>query len=413
MNEQGTKSATLSVGRSRNGTGYVRQRADGRWEGQYYYEGERKSCYGQTEEECQGKLHVILGKIYTSTYVNTSLMPFYAYLHIWHRDYTDVRPSTHRNYETYIERHIFGSRLGSIPLNKLCLKDFVTFFEYKKVSGRLDGHSGGLSPKTLRNIRNMLSEALEFAINSLHWLERHPMTGIKTPKVIPPKIKVYTTNHQERIEIAALQHEDKNALMVLIDLYTGLRIGELCGLYWSDIDLDDSYFDVSRILERLYKRWVGNRPEYQLVPLLGSNPGSSTALYLGPPKTESGKRRVYLSEQAITSFHEIEVQQKRMGLYRPDGFVFQQANGNPYEPRGYHKLYKDILNRANVDYHNFHSLRHTFATRAFELSFDIPTLAEIWGHAQKSTTENMYGHSLDDSKRRNMEKFNRGMRQAV
>ena len=239
------------------------------------------------------------------------------------------------------------------------------------------------------------------------------MAGIKTPKVISPKIKVYTTNHQERIEPAALQHEDKNALMVLVDLYTGLRIGELCGLYWSDFQWDSDFFDISRILERLYKKWTQNRPEYQLVSLNRSRINSSTALYVGPPKTESGKRRIYLSEQAITSFHEIEAQQKKLGLYHPDGFVFLQANGNPYEPRGYYKLYRDILSRADVSYHNFHSLRHTFATRAFELHFDIPTLAEILGHAQKSTTENMYGHSLDETKKRNMEKFNLHTRQAV
>ena len=97
--------------RSRNGTGHVRLRADGRWEGQYYFEGERKSCYGQTEEECQGKLNVVLGKIYRGTYVDGSMMPFYTYMHFWHEKYILVRPATHTNYETYIEKHIYHSKL--------------------------------------------------------------------------------------------------------------------------------------------------------------------------------------------------------------------------------------------------------------------------------------------------------------
>ena len=71
------------------------------------------------------------------------------------------------------------------------------------------------------------------------------------------------------------------------------------------------------------------------------------------------------------------------------------------------------MNRADVSYHNFHSLRHIFATRAFELNFDIPTLSEILDHAQKSKTENMYGHSLDESKKRNMEKSDRGINLAI
>lgn len=117
--------------KTRNGTGHVRLRSDGRWEGQYYFEGERKSCYGKTEEDCRGRLNVILGKIYLSTYIDGSQMPLYAYLHKWHMDYIKVRPSTHSNYDTYIERHIYNSRLGSIPLKKLCLDDFVSFFRMK------------------------------------------------------------------------------------------------------------------------------------------------------------------------------------------------------------------------------------------------------------------------------------------
>ena len=395
--------------RARNGSGHVRLRSDGRWEGQYYLHGERKSCYGETEENCIGELKVILGKIYLGTYVDGSQMPLYSYLHKWHYDYQEIRPSTHVNYDTYIEGHLFNSRLGSIPLKKLRLDDFVTFFKKKEVTGRLDNKPGGLGPKTLRNIRNMLSEALEFAINNLHWLSHNPIAGLKTPKVPQAKIQVYTKRDQYNIELAALQHEDKNALLVLIDLYTGLRIGELCALSWPDFSPDRDYFDISFILERLSKKWVKDHSEYTQVPIIGAKSDASTALYLGPPKTESGKRRIHMSEQAISAFYDIELQQKEWGLYKPDGFVFLQSNGNPYEPDGYRKLYKDVLRQAGVTYQKFHTLRHTFATRAFELQFDIPTLAEILGHAQKSTTENMYGHSLDETKKRNMEKFNRRM----
>lgn len=133
--------------RSRNGTGHVRLRSDGRWEGQYYFDGDRKSCYGKTEEECQGKLNILLGKIYRGSYIEESQMPLYTYLHHWHYEYTEIKPATHGNYDTYIEGHILGSRLGSIPLKKLMLDDFISFFKEKQTSGRLDGRPGGLSPK--------------------------------------------------------------------------------------------------------------------------------------------------------------------------------------------------------------------------------------------------------------------------
>jgi len=239
-------------------------------------------------------------------------------------------------------------------------------------------------------------------------IDINPCKGVKTPKVLPPSIKVYTDTHQHQIEKAALEHENVNALMVLIDLYTGLRIGELCGLKWSDFGRDKEYFDIHRIIERLKIQWAENRSDYQRISLISAQPNSSTALYIGTPKTEQGKRRIYTSSQAVLGFERIESYQKNNETYRENGFVFLQRNGNPYEPKAYNDLYRDVLKCADVDYRNFHTLRHTFATRAYELAFDIPTLSEILGHAQKSTTENMYGHSLDDTKKKAMTKFNRG-----
>lgn len=393
-------------GKARNGTGHVRKRLDGRWEGQYYFKGERKSCYGTTEEDCRGKLNVILAKIYKGSYLEGSSMPLYTYLHYWHHEFLQVKPSTHTSYDTYIEGHVFGSKLGSIALKQLCLNDFNDFFKEKEVTGRLDGKPGGLSPKTLRNLRNMLSEALGFATNNLRWLEQNPILGLKTPKVTLAPIKVYSSNNQFAIEKAALEHNNVNALMVLIDLYTGLRIGELCGLFWSDFGSEKEFFEVNRIVERLKKMWADHRTDYKKIDLAGAKSNAQTALYFGSPKTESGRRKVYTSDQAVLAFEKVESYQKENGLYKPDGFVFLQQNGNPFEPRTYNDLYRDVIKRAGVDYRNFHTLRHTFATRAYELAFDIPTLAEILGHAQKSTTENMYGHSVDDTKKKAMAKFN-------
>ena len=333
----------------------------------------------------------------------------YDYLHHWHHSYIDVRPATHGNYDAYIEKHIRASKIGSIPLRQLVLDDFIAFFKEKQNSGRLDGKAGGLSPKTLRNIRNMISEALDFAVYHLRWIEMNPCKGLKTPSVIPRKITVYTTTHQRRIEQAALEHININALMILIDLYTGLRIGELCGLLWSDFGPNKEYFDVQRIIERLPVQWAEQRPDYIRIPLQNAKNNGKTALYFGAPKTEMGKRRIYTSEQSVLGFERIEAYQKENGIYQHDGFVFLQSSGNPYEPRAYNDLYRDVLQKADVEYKNFHILRHTFATRAYELKFDIPTLSEILGHAQKSTTENMYGHSVDDTKKLAMAKFNKSI----
>lgn len=128
------------------------------------------------------------------------------------------------------------------------LENLRDFFKGKEVSDHLDGKPGGLSPKTLRNIRNMLSEALDFAVNNLRWLEPNPIQGLKTPKVTIARLK--SSNIRYAIEETSLEHENINALMVLIDLYTGLRIGELCGLVWSDSASNKDFFEVNRLVER-------------------------------------------------------------------------------------------------------------------------------------------------------------------
>lgn len=161
--------------------------------------------------------------------------------------------------------------------------------------------------------------------------------------------------------------------------------------YCTDFGEDKEYFDIRRIIERLSVECADYRSDYQRIHIVNAKLNGKTALYLGTPKTEKGKRRVYTSEQARVGFDKIEAYQKSCSVYRDDGFVFIQRNGNPYEPRAYSELYRDVLRRTDVDYRNFHTRRHTFATRAYELAFDNPTLSEILGHAQKSVTENMYG----------------------
>ncbi len=386
--------------RAPNGTGHVRKRSDGKWEGQYYYLGEHKSCYANTESECRGLLNSILAKIYKGSFVAETTTPLYSYLYIWHTKYTEIRPSTHTNYESYIENHIGGSRLGSIPLNRLTLKDFKDFFDYKKSAGRLDGKKGGLSPKTLRNIKVMVSEALNYAVNNLRILEHNPITGLKLPKVVRRKINVLSQKNQSKLESSCLAYDKTmNALMIFIDLNTGLRIGEYCGLMWPDFSPNKEYYDIRRTLERLYIHWAEQQPNlYTRVSCSFTKEDAKTALYVGPPKSEKGERRIYLSDEMIDAFESIERYQKANELYDPNGFVFRQPNGNPYEPRAYQALYKKVIETAGIDYVNFHVLRHTFATRAHELGIDIPTIGEILGHAQNSTTLNMYGHSIDDHK---------------
>lgn len=393
--------------RARNGSGYVRQRVDGRWEGQYYFEGKHKSVYGNSESEAAGKLSVQLAAIYEGSYIDKKMMPLYSYLHWWHETYTSIRPSTHANYNTYIESHLFNSKLGSLPLGKLKLADFKEFFDSKKNNGRLDGRTGGLSPKTQKNIKNMLNKALKLAVYPLQYIPIHPMTCLEIPKPIPKEIKILTERDQDRLEQIVLSYRDKNALLILIDLYCGARIGELCGLMWPDLARDKSFFKIRRTLERLPKAWADLDPEYTRIPMLNAKPNAKTALYIGPPKSHRSKRKIYTIDETFNCFVMLEQYQKEQGIFDPNGFIFRQQNGNPYEPRTYEEFFKRVLIQAELDGYTPHKLRHTFATRALENDFELASLSSALGHGHRSTTLNMYVHDDDAARKRNMRKISK------
>lgn len=399
------KQISATKTRNSNDTGHVRLKRKDLWEGQYWWEGKRKSVYGRSEAECRGKLNGILADIYKGSYINGSAMPFYSYLKWYQKSCTNTRPSTQSNFDIYFDGHIYHSRLGNIALKNLTTEDFNAFFKEKKNSGRLDGKPGGLKPKTLRNIKNALSQALDYAVNIKHYIPYNPLKSYKIA-VPKPKIETLCANEFCRLEEAVFKYEDVNALMTLIDLYAGPRIGELCALTWADFGFNKSYFEINNTLERLYKKYADQAPEFRIIELANSQKDAKTALYLGPPKTDESRRKIYTNKVTVLAFEHIEQYQKKQGLYKPDGFVFVQKNGNPFEPRRYQELHRKIMASAEVTYRKFHTMRHTFASRAVELHIDIGTLSEILGHAQKSTTLNMYDHSREELKKQAMQMFN-------
>lgn len=395
------------ITRAPKGSGHIRQRSDGSYEGQYYFEGERLSIYGESYDEVRSKLNLILDDIYHKNYSKGCMMPLWVYLSYWAKKYTNLRPGSAPNYRTYIEGHVQNSRIGSTPLKLLTLDDFQAFFNRLKKQGRLDGKPGGLSPKSLRNIYQMMNQALDYAVSHLRFLTTNPMNGVILPKVPKPKIQVMDREDQRKVETCIHQEDIVNELLIYIDLYTGLRIGEITALQWPDIAPDKSSFRITKSLERLYKEDAKERPEYIPLDPHCYEKASKTALYFGPPKTESGKRIVYCIEAVAWALQKIEEYQIENGIYNPKGFVFLTRRGTPYEPDNYRsKVFRPFLARANLAGYTPHSLRHTFATRAFELSIDAPTLASLLGHAQSSTTLNMYGHSKENHRKEAMQKLN-------
>jgi integrase len=264
------------------------------------------------------------------------------------------------------------------------------FYNDKLKNGRLDG-KGGLSPKTIKNMHNMLHEALDQAyINDL--IPRNPCKAVILPKIKKKEIRVLSPEEQQLLLSEA--RKERLGIGIVLDLFSGMRLGELLGLKWSNIDLTSGILTVKHTLNRLK-----NYEE-----------GSKTLIVLGDPKTEKSKRQIPLHKIMIDElkvYKDMQDQEKEKAeeLYCDQGFFLCNELGYPIDPRTYQDLFKRLLKRAKIQNAHFHCLRHTFATRSLEKGIPAKTVSEILGHANISTTLDLYSHVSLDLKRESIDKL--------
>ena len=240
-----------------NNEGSIRKRKNGQWEGRYTIgydsHGKQKqvSVYGKTRAEVAKKINEKVSAIQNGTYIVPRDLTLSEWLNIWLTSYAyiKVRPSTYASYQAYVERHV-SPLIGGLQLQKLTTNQLQVFFNEKRMNGRIDG-KGGLSPKTIRNMYNMLHEALQQAvINKI--LSVNVSEGVVLPSKEEKEIIVFKPEEQRAIIEAA--RKDRLGFAIELDFFTGLRLGELCALKWSDIDLAAKEFRVRRTLQRVQKK---------------------------------------------------------------------------------------------------------------------------------------------------------------
>jgi len=237
-----------------NGTGTIRQRKNGSWEGQYWLNGKRKSIYGKTQEEVRIRLNSTLAEVMSGGYTELSAMPIGDWITTWLEDYAKptVRHSTYLSYLGYCTNHLIPE-IGKKRIKDVDIVCLQKFFNTKAESGRRDGDEGGLSPKTLKNIRNMLNLVFKQAIiNEL--VTSNPIAGIKITRVEPKEMRVLSQAEQDAIESVVRSSMNPVAGGIILALDTGVRIGELLGLQWQDIDIERTMsIKIRRIIVRQAK----------------------------------------------------------------------------------------------------------------------------------------------------------------
>jgi integrase len=198
--------------------------------------------------------------------------------------------------------------------------------------------------------------------------------NVKLPKKQKSNVEFFSMDEQKRLEAAAKASCGLDYLSTTLSLYTGVRVGELCGLVWNDIDFECRILRVRRTMQRI-----------------NSDGESKTEIAFLTPKTETSTRNIPLPDFLL----DVLTEQRAVSRCT---YVLS-ARGKPVEPRTVQRRFKKLLSDAGVKEVNLHTTRHTFATRALENGFDVKSLSEILGHGSATVTLNKYAHALDEHKR--------------
>ena len=355
-----------------NGEGSIRKRKDGRWEGRYTAghdpaTGKQifKSVLGKTQAEVKEKLKKALVEAGQIDFTKSGKYTVGTWMDEWFENVAKikVRPSSHQTYRGYIDNHI-KPNIGNIPLEKLTTMDLQKLYRTLLTKGRVDRIEAekqprGLSAKTVRNINQVISSALDLAV-AQKIIPSNPTDACELPKVEHREMQ---TIPEEQLQAFLAEARATGVYeMYYIELATGLRRGELLGLKWQDIDWKNAIIKVRRQIARV---------DGQIVE--------------APLKTKNSYRTVTISPQAIEV-----LKQQRAKTH--DQYVFPSPNGGPISPDSVNNMLKRVLARAGIPKVRFHDLRHTFATIALQNGVDIKTVSGMLGHFSAGFTLDTYAH---------------------
>ena len=276
-----------------------------------------------------------------------------------------IKESTYANYSNNIFNHIIP-KLGNIYIQDLNHKIIQNFLLDLFKNGRKDG-LGGLSEKTIKDITIIIKGSLRKAINEEKI--RHFELTFNYPKDNKDsKIYILSKHEQNKLTNYVLENLTNRNIGLLISLYSGLRIGELCALQWNDIDFKKNILSVNKTIQRVYIKDKDN---------------NVSKVIITTPKTKNANREIPINKE----FLELLKQLRTKG----DDYIITGTN-KYLEPRTYRKYFNKVLKQVKIKQFNFHSLRHTFATNCISLGVDYKTVSELLGHANVNITLNLYVH---------------------
>ena len=300
-------------------------------------------------------------------------MKYIEWLNIWLENYVkpSVKVRTYERYTLIIEKHI-AKDIGEYEINALSALVLQNYITQLLRNGNCKTGKG-LSANSVNGIVSVLKSSLQTA-HLIGVSNAYTADKIKRPKLKEKPVECFTLAEQKQIEQAILNGKKDKLYGIILCLYSGLRIGELIALQWNDIDLNKGILTISK-----------------------SCHDSKDGLVIDEPKTAISHRVIPLPKQLLPLLKSIKK--------KSDSPFVVSANGSSISVRSYQRSFELLLKKLKIPHKGFHSLRHTFATRALECGMDVKTLSELLGHKNPTITLNRYAHSLMEHKADMMNKL--------
>ena len=367
------------------------KRKDGRWEARYihHYDPAGRAVYtfvyGRSYSEAKEKRKEAIARREPLISPKGTVTTLEELCVRWLADVKiSVKESTFAQYHRLVTKYIVPG-LNNVPLKRLDFKVINAFSERLLQNGGKFGNR--LSAKTVTDILAVLKSIIKFGVQNEYLASG--IEGVRYPGREGKQIAILTDENRKTLERALNEDVGSTEMGILLSLFTGMRLGELCGLTWQDVDWHSRIITVRRTVERIKN--------------LDPTAKERTKIIICEPKTLSSVRTIPIPRYLFSRLREYYEKKAREG---GEGDFFILSNdAKPIEPNTLYNRYKKLMRRYKMDRYTFHALRHTFATRCVEAGFDTKSLSEILGHSNIATTLSIYVHPSLAQKRRQMDKL--------
>ena len=347
----------------------------------------RKTVHG-TKKDAEVELAKFVTEVQNGLIIDGKSLKFSEFTEIWKRDYgsKELAPSTYKRYCRMLETRLLPY-FGHFYINKIKPTDIMKFYDLLEKDTQLvrkKGNNGSktkkpLSGKTILEHHRLLRAMLHKAV---YWqlIVANPAERVQPPKARKPKRKSYDDEQTKILleNLELLSSEDtKYKVAIILTVFTGVRLGELMGLEWQDVDFKNGIISINRSSQYL----------------------ADMGVFTKVPKTESSIREIAIPEFIIFLLEEYKLwyeEQKSIygELWTDSDRLFVQADGKPMHPSTISKWFVKYVGQIGLPVINFHGLRHTNASLLVAQNIDIAVISARLGHAQISTTLDFYVHPL-------------------